>query len=178
MKINRLKLLFRAQRGFTLIEILVAMIITVAIGAVVTTAVTEVTRVSAKSLNHQAAITQMENGVHYLSRDAQQAQTVTAAGAHVTTVLNVMTFHIEQADTFTITWIDWNTNTTNQIVYSFSNGSLLRNSVPVANNITTATGIWHKDTKVLNFTLTATVGSGISQSAESRIFQINPRPAQ
>jgi prepilin-type N-terminal cleavage/methylation domain-containing protein len=189
-KIPGLKTMFRSQRGFTLLEIIVAIVITTVLGTAAATATIQITRLNAKTMNRQVAINQVENAVHYLSRDLQQAQQIvpeTSGGValpldSVPTGSKAITFNLIPATghLLVIKWIDWNDNSAHQITYSLdSSGNLLRNDIPVANGITAAAGVWHTDTKALNFTpLTATTGTGATQTTETRTFQINPRPAQ
>ena len=67
----RIRKILRNQKGFTLVEVLIAIAITAAIGAGLAMAVFEVIQVNAMSNNRMEAIKQVENAFHYIIRDAQ-----------------------------------------------------------------------------------------------------------
>jgi type II secretory pathway component PulJ len=182
-------------------EIVIAMAITALIGSAVATATYQVVRINASSTNRQIAITQVENAVHNISRDAQQAQQVIPQDITGTAkpldsappLTKLISFDLSSGEKLTLTWITWD-NHTNVVTYTLANGVLQRTitvdsgvpgTVVVANNIINdgtggdVSGSWNTETKVLNFTiLKATVGTGASRISETRTFQIIPRPAQ
>ncbi len=104
-------LLKRNQRGFTLIELMIA----VAIGSLVTGAATmtisQVFTGSARSSNHMIAVRQVQNAGYWVSRDAQMAQTVVTTGA--------------TGFPLTLTWIEWD-GTVNEVTYTLTGGELKR----------------------------------------------------
>jgi prepilin-type N-terminal cleavage/methylation domain-containing protein len=180
MTLRILRSINRTQKGFTLIEILIAIAITAIIGSGVAVGTYEIVHVNASSTNRQVAITNVENAVHYISRDAQQAQIISPANSFLS------------GASLTLQWITWdiynNTNHTNVVTYSLSGTNLIRTSTidgggatttTVAKFITTAFGTWNESAKLLTFTnITATVGAGASVVSETRTFKIIPRSAQ
>ena len=74
MILHRLGLIHKNQRGFTLIELMVAIGITsLIIGGIVTT-IFQVFNVSTLSNNHMLALRQVQNAGYWISHDAQMAQ--------------------------------------------------------------------------------------------------------
>jgi len=63
------------QKGFTLIEVLVAVTVTALIGAAIASCIFQVITVSAMSNHRMEAVKQVENALHWINRDAQMAQT-------------------------------------------------------------------------------------------------------
>jgi prepilin-type N-terminal cleavage/methylation domain-containing protein len=197
--LHRLKAISRDQQGFTLAEIVIAIAITALIGSAVATATYQVVNINSSSTNHQIAITQVQNAVHSISRDAQQAQyTIPKDSAGDPLPLDTVpigstkiSFDLIAPDKIVIEWIEWDM-TDKEITYSVVNGSLQRTlsiyvndvlteqtSTYVANNISAFSGNWDTDlnSKVLTVTITATVNVP-KPSIETRTFQIKPRPAQ
>jgi prepilin-type N-terminal cleavage/methylation domain-containing protein len=192
MTLRKLGTINRAQRGFTLIEIVIAIAITTLIGSAAATATYQVIRINASSTNRQIAITQVENAVHYISRDAQQSQDVIPNGPTVVNdpISKIISYNLITEDTLKLKWTSWdidNHNHKNEVNYAVVDGVLqkttkidndLPNTITVANNISAASGTWKTDAKVLTLQIQAMVGTGASQTGETRTFQINPRPAQ
>jgi type II secretory pathway pseudopilin PulG len=69
------------QFGFTLLEMLIGLAVTILIGSGLTAAVSQMINVNALSTNRMTAIKQLENALHIISRDAQMAQMVTIDGS-------------------------------------------------------------------------------------------------
>lgn len=143
----------RYQAGFTLVEVLIALAITSLLGVGLTMAVTQSFTVNAQSNAHMIAVTQLKNASNSLSRDIQQAHTITPSGA--------------SGFPLTLTWVKWD-NTDNQVVYAIVDGGLVRShsvdggaSVDhvVAQNIDDSTTATNCDfsSGVFNFQLTASI---------------------
>ena len=60
----------------TLVELLIALVITAVIATAVGTASYQIFKVSVRSTNHQIAVAQVQNATNAISRDAQQAQNI------------------------------------------------------------------------------------------------------
>ncbi len=191
MILRKLRTIHCAQRGFTLIEILAALAITALIGSAAATATYQVVRINASSTNRQIAITQVENAVHSISRDAQQAQyiipkDITNNALPMDAITKEISFNLITGDKLTLKWIGWDNNK-NEITYTVVNGimqktitinDVLTATMHVADNISTASGSWKTDTKVLKLQTKSIVGAGASQTDETRTFQIIPRSAK
>lgn len=191
MILHKLRTVNRIQQGFTLVEILVAIAVTGVIGAAVGTLAFQTVNINASNTNRQIAITQVENAVHYVSRDTQQAQyiiptDITDIALVVDPITNEVSFDLVAGDKLALTWIAWD-NTKNEILYTVVSGTLQKtttinssfiSTVNIADNMSIASGTWNVNTKVCSFQIEATVGVGRSQKAESRTFQIIPRSVQ
>jgi prepilin-type N-terminal cleavage/methylation domain-containing protein len=112
MKFPRLGLINKNQKGFTLIELVVAMLITAIISGGVTTAVFQVIVGSARTNNHMIAVRQVQDAGYWVSHDAQMAQSIRIGDDPATPATEFLT----------LTWTDWD-NKVNQAVYSLENMS-------------------------------------------------------
>ena len=176
-----LKLLFKNQRGFTLIEVLVAMAISGLLGTGVVMASAQIFNVNGVGNARITAVKQVENAIHYLNRDVQMAQTVTPQG--------VSGFPL------TLTWISWGSPTaippvppiTEQVIYSLdNNGNLWRNdgttNTTVARQVTGANVTGNTDISLnppktwYTIQITTTAYSGSKMDSETRKIDIIPRP--
>jgi prepilin-type N-terminal cleavage/methylation domain-containing protein len=180
----RIRAFGRTQKGLTLVELIVAIAISALIGTVVVTGVFQIIKINAKSTNRQIAISQVQNAVNSISRDAEQAQQISPTS-----------FSLSTGGSLTMQWTTWGDQTASPptspqhyvVVYSILSTNLQRtitvdsgaaSTTVIANSINAASGTWNASTKVLNFTaLTAAVGT-TNTVTETRTFQINPRSAQ
>ena len=101
---HRLGLIHRNQRGFTIIELLIAFALTGIVAGATTTTIVQVLDGSARSSNHMTAVRQVQNAGYWVSRDAQMAETVVTTGA--------------TGFPLTLTWIEWDSGDAHQVVYS------------------------------------------------------------
>jgi prepilin-type N-terminal cleavage/methylation domain-containing protein len=178
------------QKGFTLLEILIAMAVTAIIGLAIGRVVIQVMSVNAGSNTREIAIKQVENAVHIISRDALQTQIFSPVNSlnnpkPVDAVSKEIVFDLAAGDRLILTWTSWDSKQT-AITYDLLNKKL-RKSVSInggqpvvteiANSISVASGDWHTDGKFLDFNVTANV-TGYKTSTETRTFQIAPAPAQ
>ncbi|MBI2829987.1 MAG: prepilin-type N-terminal cleavage/methylation domain-containing protein [Chloroflexi bacterium] len=102
------------ERGFTAIELLVALTITVFLGGTVTAAIWRTALTTEASNNHMAAVQQVQNAGYWITRDAQMAETVIVDNSTPT-------------DWLIMTWPEWDYGGNNTVihwaVYSFDNVS-------------------------------------------------------
>ena len=160
------------QRGFTLVEVIVAVAITTAIGSTITTGIHQVFASHAQSTAHMTAIEDVENAVHWLSRDVQQAQVIDTG--------------VGSGFPLNLTWVDWD-GTVNDVTYTLTDGRLERVHSTGGQPDTTVVGR-HIDSDaaltniqfvlgMANFKITSTVG-GSRPASETRVGDIIPRSAQ
>jgi len=158
MIFHRLKSIHKNQKGFTLIELIVAIAITALIIGV--------------SSNHMKAVRQVQNAGYWISHDVQMAQSVVPAA---------------DADGFPldVAWKDWDTNL-HEVTYTLlENGKLERtyrfngetSEILVAQYIESieVDPIPFSGTK-LTLTVTASVGTWPQEENETRVYEIVPRP--
>ncbi len=162
----------RNQRGFTLIEVLVANAITGFIGVGIAAVVFQIINVSALSNNHVIIVKQVESAIHWINHDAQMAQTVQPS--------------VGSGFPLNLSWVEWD-NTSHQVSYVLQNGELIRNhavnggeaqETMVAQYINTesANTTCQFVGGVLTLRVTASVG-GFKSASETRISQVIPRSA-
>ena len=170
------------EKGFTYIELIVALAIITLIGGATATATFQVLRGTERNNNHITAVRQVHNAGYWLSRDAQMAQSVT-------------TDNLTPPGFLVLSWTEWDyadNPTYHSVTYFFENltdglGKLKRShwSSAGANEQTlVAEYIYFNpddpdDTtkasyqnSVLNIQLTSLFG----KTSETREYRINHRP--
>jgi prepilin-type N-terminal cleavage/methylation domain-containing protein len=173
-----MKKLYKGQRGFTLIEMLVVLVLIGIITGGITAAISQVLTINTRASNHMIAVRQVQQAGKEVSKDTLQAQSVNATGSP---------YHL-----VTLTWVEWGTNQTNSVVYELAGisgeGKELQRSHSINSTEPTVTRVaqyidpyqtscsWNNVTRMLTFTVTATVGNGPYEAIETRIYEIEPRP--
>jgi prepilin-type N-terminal cleavage/methylation domain-containing protein len=172
MILHRLKLINKNQRAFTLVEIIVALAITGLIGVGAATATVQTLTQSTRNTDYTTASRQVLNTIHWLSRDAQMAQTIEPDGA--------------SGFPLTLTWVEWD-NSTHQIIYTLEDSTIKRSysvdggaptEMVVAQNINTETSMTNCEFAdwVLTVKVTATLGQGANAVSVTKVREIVPRP--
>lgn len=161
------------RRGFALIEVIVAVAISGVVGGGITVATIQVLDVNARSTVHMTVLNDVESAVHWITRDAQMAQTVNLAGP--------------AGLPLTLTWIEWN-GTSHNVTYRVQNSELQRSysqnqSQPVTAVVAHHINVDPQMTNVQNsdgtlvFRITAAIG-GFRPGSETRLFKVFPRTAR
>ena len=104
MMFPRLGLINKNQKGFTLIELMVAIAISSVITGGITMTIFQVIIGSARTNNHMIAVRQAQNAGYWVSHDAQMAQSVTLGAS--------------SGFPLTLTWTDWDDNEVHQVTYT------------------------------------------------------------
>ena len=173
MMFHKLRWVIKGQRGFTLIEVIVALAITGLIGLGATMATGQIITQGARNSDYTAASRHSLNSIYWVSRDAQMSQTIEPDGT--------------SGFPLTLSWTEWD-NSEHQVVYSLQDDSLMRsysvdgndpeetlvaqylNSVSENTTCEYASG-------VLVLKVTATVGEGRSEISATKVREITPRPS-
>jgi prepilin-type N-terminal cleavage/methylation domain-containing protein len=170
--------LYKDQRGFTLVEMLVVLALIGIITGGITAAIMQVLTINTGASNHMIAVRQVQQAGKEVSKDALQAQSVNATGS--------------QGFPLTLMWDEWGTNQTNIVIYELVDMSgevkELQRSHAINSEDPTVTRVaqyidpnpaqtscsWNNVT--LTFKVTATIGIGSYGAIETRVYEIEPRP--
>jgi prepilin-type N-terminal cleavage/methylation domain-containing protein len=161
-----MKRLHKDQRGLTIIELLVVIVLTGLITAAITTTFFQVFDMNTRTANHMSALSQVQQAGKLVSEDILEAQPD-------------MIDDSPAGGEFFI--LSWNITPAREVTYTLEDGELWR-SESVDDDPPTLTRVaeyidpdqtscvW--DSGVLTFTVTATVG----EESETRIYRVQPRP--
>ena len=170
------------EKGFTIIELTIAIAIIGLIASGATMGISQVIKGTERSNKHLTAVRQVHNAGYWISHDAQMAQSVELD---------------ETEDTgfpLTLTWSNWNSEDTHQIVYTLEDmpGSELKqlqrnHSINGGANEATFVAQYIDPDPIktkcefaddaLVFTVTATVSLGSQVKSETRLYKVAPRPS-
>jgi prepilin-type N-terminal cleavage/methylation domain-containing protein len=174
MILPSLGLINKNQRGFTLMEVLIALALAGIIATAATMTTFQVINGSSRTSNQMTAVKQVQNAGCWVSWDVQMAQTVEPAAS-------------PDPDGFPLylKWTEWG-GTVHEVTYNIDivNKQLKRSSSVNGGEptVTTVAEFIAADTNcefgggVLTFTVTATVGAGSQEATETRIYEIKQRP--
>jgi prepilin-type N-terminal cleavage/methylation domain-containing protein len=167
-----LKQINNNHKGFTLIELVVALAIAGILGGGVTMAISQIFTDNSRSTSHMIAVKEVENAVHWITNDAQVVQVVN-------------TGHTADGFPLHFNWVEWNGDS-HTAVYQIANGRLTRSYSVNGENFVNTVVVEHLDsdltfytptTTTLGFTITSTIIAGSLRESETRSFNINPRCA-
>ena len=177
-----MRLIHKNQKGFTLIEVLITVMIVAGIGVVTAAAIGELIQ-SNRTSNHMAAVRQVQQAAYWVNRDGVQAENITVSDGNGGFPL-----------TLSWNWTDlMEGGELHTVVYNLTNCSggvcqLERNATVGANSTTTIVGqyiydgtapprptecSWNATERVLTLNITAKVGL----QTESRTYEIKARPS-
>jgi prepilin-type N-terminal cleavage/methylation domain-containing protein len=174
--IRRLNKVSKSQNGFTLLETLLALLISAVVGAAIISATNSIVNVNDRNIARTMAVKQVENAVHYINRDTQQSQIIEINGSNYW---------------LRLTWTSWDDNNTiNQVCYYFQNNNLYRSIsfndetpdiIRIAQNIVSKSATLPNyyaipPEKSCTIVITAQVSSGSITAIETREVKIVPRP--
>jgi prepilin-type N-terminal cleavage/methylation domain-containing protein len=178
MRFPKLSLINKGQKGFTLMELAIAMVIGGMIAASVTMTMFQVIDSSGRTSNHMTAVRQAQSAGYWVSRDAQMIQQAP-----------VITENSGELESVTFDWIDWEGNVF-QVIYTFADMSVgglkelqrvehensSTNTTVVAEFIDIENTSCEYADSTLTFTVTVQVGTGSAAQIETRTYEILPRP--
>ena len=166
-----MKRLHKDQRGLTIVELLVVIILTGLITAAVTTTFFQVFDMNTRTANHMSALSQVQQAGKLVSEDLLEAQAIDPDPT---------------GGEFLI--LSWNGTAVHEITYTLEDGELWRSETIGGGAATTTRVAEHIDPDqtsidpsvacqfpncgVYEFTVTATVG----EESEQRVYTIKPRP--
>ncbi len=172
MMLKKLRLINREQRGFTMIEMIIVVAITGFIGFGAASATAQVMTQAPRNSDFNAASSQAANAIHWISRDAQMAQTIVTEG--------------DSGFPLTLSWVEWD-NSVCESVYTLNDNEFYRSysvngGEPTVNFIaeyisedSELTNCNHSD-GILTIRITAVIGQGAHAVQVSRLRDIAPRP--
>ncbi len=181
MIFRRLGLIHKNQRGFTLIELIIAIAITGLITSGVTMTIFQVISGNARSSNHMIAVRQVQEAGYWLSRDAQMAQSISTGDDPPGTGFPL-----------TLIWTEYGVDgDEHQVVYTLLADNKLKRehytnrfadpdpdaTAIVAQFVDSSGTSCQLTGDVLVLTVTATVGTGSQQASETRTYEVTPRPS-
>lgn len=103
-----------SQRGTTLVEVILVVLLVGIIGSAAAETVFQIFDANTRNNQHLTAIKQVENAVHWIGLDSKQAQSITTSG--------------NSGFPLTLNWTDWITNDIYQVVYSLPSDNTLQRS--------------------------------------------------
>ncbi len=163
-----MKRLHKDQRGLTIIELLVVIVLTGLITTAITTTFFQVFDMNTRTANHMSALSQVQQAGKLVSEDILEAQPD-------------MIDDSPTGGEFLI--LGWNGTAVHEVIYTLEDGKLWRSEtigegVPETTRVaeyidpdpTKTYCYWNGN--VLIFKVTATVG----EASEQRVYRVQPRP--
>ena len=164
-----MKRLHKDQRGLTIIELLVVIILTGLITAAITTTFFQVFDMNTRAANHMSAVSQVQHAGKLVSEDILEAQSVEPGGG--------------SGFPLTLNWTEGGvTGDSHTVIYTLEDGELWRSESVEGEEVEIVTRVAEyindietscvKDGDAFTFTVTATVG----KESETREYRVQPRP--
>jgi type II secretory pathway component PulJ len=169
---RKLQLFNRNQGGFTILEVIATVVIVSLIGIGTTMANAQVLNQTARNNDYTTASRQTLNAIHWISCDAQMAQTIQTEG--------------DSGFPLTLSWVDWD-NSEHTVDYTLENNQLRRSysvngSTPIVSlvaqyiNQETQKTYCAYDNGVLTLEVTGSVGEGAHTVNVTKKRSISSRP--
>ena len=163
------------EKGYTLIELLIAITIMVMASGAAGAGIFQVWRNTERNRDHMTAVRQVQNAGYWISRDAQMAQSVTT-----------------EPDFLIVNWTEYETGNQYQVTYTLADMAegqlkkLLRNqSIDGGASITTLVAQYidsdpentscNLTSGIVILIITATAGDGSLVESETRTYKVIPR---
>lgn len=174
---DKLRLINKNQRGFTLLEVMLVILVTGIISGSITMTFAQVVTGGARASNRVTVISQVQSAGYWFSHDAQLAQDV----------------DVDDGPTgfpLVLSWIGWD-DMEHEVTYSLEEvaGGLMQlrqshvidNGEPAENIVARYVESAEVSPRpytggALTFRVTVTVGVGSPQQSETREYKIVPRP--
>ncbi|MEL7562305.1 type II secretion system protein [Dehalogenimonas sp. 4OHTPN] len=172
----------RRERGFTLVEILVAMAILTVIMAAVAMTTMSIFNTNDLSQNRTLAIRNVQNAGQWMSRDALQATHMSFGGVNgfVLTLTEDLTAYVGSPSVKVITYqiVGNNLQRTETINAGAPSTQTIASGVQYFADIADATApTWFRQAgAVFELKITVVVGTGNNAATEVRFYKIEPRP--
>ena len=171
MKFGRLGVIQRDQRGLTLIELLIVILLTGAITSGITMTIFQIFNTNSRTSNHMIAIRQVQNAGKQVSEDLLQAQGWDLGGG--------------SGFPLTLNWTDWD-NVQHGILYTledmpYGEFKILRRrhdiNLSPDSTINVAEYIDPDQTSCVQAggVFTFTVTANVSGQSETRVYEVMPR---
>jgi prepilin-type N-terminal cleavage/methylation domain-containing protein len=157
------------QKGFTLIELAIAMAIGSMIAGAVTMTIFQIVNSSSRTSNHMTVVRQVQSAGYWVSNDARMAQVITPAAS-------------PDPDGFPLVleWTSWD-GTVNVVTYELQDTDLVRcynGQQDVVSQFIDSIEVGPRPFTGGKLTLIVTVkvGAGSAAQTETRIYEVTPRP--
>ena len=173
-----MKRLHKDQRGLTIIELLVVVILTGLITAAITTTFFQVFDMNTRTANHMSALSQVQQAGKLVSQDILQAQAIEDSpptgeflilGWNITTVVHEVTYTLEDGELWRSETIDGGDPVHTRVAEYIDPTET--NCCCDCDRDGYCDGSCGCDGGVVIFTVTATVG----EESEQRIYRVQPR---
>ena len=185
-----MKRLHKDQRGFSILELLLVMILTGLITTAITTTFFQVFNMNTRTANHMVAVSQVQQAGKLVSEDMLEAQAQSNMiddspeggeflilgwiALNSTTVYKVIyTLEDMPSGEFKILWRDYYVKEESESEFELDSTTKVAEYInPAETSCECSCGGCNCDGLVLTFRVTATVG----EESETRVYEVKPRP--
>jgi prepilin-type N-terminal cleavage/methylation domain-containing protein len=174
LKRMNMKKLRKDQKGFTILELVIVMLLTGIITAAITTTFFQVFNINTRTANHMIAVSQVQQAGKLVSEDMLEAQTVTVGGTMGFPLSMNWTEGGMSGDSHEVIYTleDMPSGEFKRLQREYKINSVTESITAVAEYIDSDETSFELEGKVLIFTVTATVG----EESETREYKVQPRP--